>query len=69
MISIGSVNDVDDSDGMSMCRSRGVFLTPENFQLETCALCYFYMPKNLFTRKWDITIAARVRNLLPLCCR
>ena len=58
--SAGSVNDIADTDGVPMCRSRGVYWTPENFQLETCALCYVYMPKNLFKRKWDATIAARV---------
>ena len=25
------------------CRSRGISLKPEEFNVETCALCYFYM--------------------------
>ena len=26
------------------CRSRGISLKPEEFNVETCAWCYFYMP-------------------------
>jgi len=30
------------------CRSRGRYLAPEDFALETCALCYTYMPASEF---------------------
>jgi hypothetical protein len=39
----------------ALCRSRGgKLLAAEAFGLETCFLCYFYMPANQFVdgRKW-----------------
>ncbi len=48
----------DDGGGGSgagfLCRSRGKYLSPEAFALETCALCYVYMPFSEFKHrhKW-----------------
>lgn len=39
----------------SLCRSRGKMLSVEAYRLETCALCYKYMPADQFaTPKWQI---------------
>ena len=41
-----------------LCRSRGVFFEPIQFMVETCALCYLYMPKDKFKNpfaKWNLT--------------
>ncbi len=35
-----------EADGAYLCRSRGKMLPPGAYRLETCALCYYYMPSN-----------------------
>lgn len=38
----------------SVCRSRGIILSSQEFQAETCAYCYMYMPSSQFEpgAKW-----------------
>ena len=46
------------ANGLQSCRSRGLFLKPEEFNAETCALCYIYMPITKFKTvysKWNLT--------------
>ena len=35
-----------EAEGAYLCRSRGKMLPPGAYRLETCALCYYYMPSN-----------------------
>ena len=40
-----------------LCRTRGIFLEPEEFAAETCAFCYHYVPMPKFktvAHKWII---------------
>ena len=52
---VGIADDHSDSSIDSFyCRSRGKLLEKSNFLLETCYLCYIYMPKIQFkpNAKW-----------------
>lgn len=46
------------------CLSRGFYLSPENFQAETCALCYIYMPPSQFKHKWIKATVKMVRFVI-----
>ena len=66
MLSLSNNIDLIESTNSSSfyCRSRGKFLPVTAFQLETCAMCYQYMPTNMFNngskfkidRNWNHTI-------------
>ena len=50
--------DSDLAANGSLCRSRGIRLESHQFNAETCALCYLYMPKTKFKSnfaKWNLT--------------
>ena len=51
------VEPAEEDASAYLCRSRGRFLSIKAFELETCAMCYKYMPGNQFVEegKWNLT--------------
>lgn len=51
----GESAEDEDTSGY-LCRSRGRFMSIKAFELETCAMCYKYMPGNQFVDggKWNL---------------
>ena len=44
----GLLSADDDVTSRQLCRSRGMLLSFEDFHIDTCALCYHYMPHTQF---------------------